>query len=67
MSEPADDPVAPLIRALDEASETLSAINSLRPPQAERIAARIDRLASQLASISPPVDARLVDEIDRAD
>lgn len=67
MSEPADDPVAPLISALDEASETLSAMRSLTPPQAERIAANVDRLTSQLASMSPPVDARLFDEIDRAD
>lgn len=63
MGEPRDGPIAPLIRELDEAFRTLSEMH----PQAERIAARIDRLTSQLAYVSPPVRAGLFDEIDRAD
>lgn len=66
MTEPRDDPIAPLIRGLDEASRTLSEVHPLTPPQTERIAARIDRLTSQLANVSPPVRAGLLDEIDRA-
>lgn len=67
MSEPRDDPLAPLIRELDEVSRTLSQTQPLTPRQAERIAARIDQLTSQLANISPPVGGGVVDEIDRAD
>jgi hypothetical protein len=67
MSEPRDDPIAPLIRELDEASRTLSEMHPPTPPQAERIAAHIDQLTSQLANVSPPVRAGLFDEIDRAD
>lgn len=67
MSEPRDDPIAPLIRELDEASRTLSEMHPLTPLQAERIGARIDRLTSQLANVSAPVRAGLFDEIDRAD
>jgi hypothetical protein len=46
MSEPRDDPIGPLIRELDEASRTLSKMQPLTPPQAARIAARIDRLVA---------------------
>jgi hypothetical protein len=67
MNEPRDDPIAPLILELDEASRTLSETHPLTPRQAERIAARIDRLASQLADVSPPARAGLFGEIDRAD
>ncbi len=67
MTEPGDDPTAPLVRELDEASDTLAGILSLTRPQADRIGARIDRLTSQLENISPPVDAGLFDEVDRAD
>lgn len=67
ISEPRDEQIAPLIRELDEASRTLSGMDSLTPPQAERIGVRIDRLTSQLASVSPPVRAGLLDEIDHAD
>jgi hypothetical protein len=65
MSEPRDDPIGPLIRELDEASRTLSKMHPLTPPQAARIAARIDRLTSQLAKVSPPVRAGLFGERSR--
>lgn len=41
-------------------------MHPLTLPQAERVAAGIDRLTSQLANVSPPVRAGLFDEIDRA-
>jgi hypothetical protein len=40
-------------------------MHPLTPPQAERISAGIDRLTSQLANVSPPVRAGLLDGIDR--
>ena len=62
-SDPPDDPIAPLIRGLDEASETLAGIASLTGAEAERIGVRIDRLTSRLARISPSGRA----DINRAD
>jgi hypothetical protein len=41
MSDPPDDPIAPLIRALDEASRTLAGIASLIRAETERIGVRI--------------------------
>jgi hypothetical protein len=67
MSDPRDDPTGLLIRELDEASKTLAGIPSLTRPQAERIGVRIDRLTSQLTSISPPGRSGVVDRIDRVD
>jgi hypothetical protein len=63
LSDPPDDPLAPLSRGLDEASGTLAGIASLTRAEAERIGVRIDRLTSQLACISPSGRA----DIDRAD
>ncbi len=63
MSDLQDDPSAPLIQGLDEASETLAGIASLTRAEAERIGVRIDRLTSQLAHISPSGRA----DINRAD
>ena len=53
MSDPPDDPIAPLIRGLDEASRTLAGIASLTRAEAERIGVRINRLTSQLACSTP--------------
>lgn len=63
MSAPPDDPIAPLIRGLDEASGTLAGIALLTRAEAERIGVRIDRLTSQLARVSPSGRA----DINRAD
>ena len=62
-----DAPIAPLIRELEEAFRMLLDMHALTPPQAERIAADIDRLTSQLAYVSPPVRAGRFDAIDRSD
>jgi len=67
MNEPRDDPIGPLIRELDEASETLAGIPMLTRPEAEQVGVRIDRLTSQLTSISPSGRAGLLDDLDRAD
>jgi hypothetical protein len=67
MSESRDDPIAALIRELDEASETLAGIPSLTRPEARRIGIRIDRLTSQLATMSPSGRADLFADVDRAD
>jgi hypothetical protein len=46
--------VAQLEEQLDGVAQTLSGMDELNVRQAERVAARIDRLASQLLEISPP-------------
>lgn len=62
MSDPQHDPIAPLIRELDEASGSLASIASLTRAEADRIGVRIDRLTSRLARLSPSARA----DIDRA-
>lgn len=54
MSEAPDESVAELEDQLDGASRTLSSLDALNARQAERVAARMDRLASQLMEVSPP-------------
>jgi hypothetical protein len=54
MSEPSDDSTAQLEEQLDGVSRTLSSMEELSARQAERVGARMDRLASQLLELSPP-------------
>jgi hypothetical protein len=54
MSESPEESIAQLEGQLDGASRTLSSLPALNARQAERVAARMDRLASQLLEVSPP-------------
>lgn len=54
MSESPDVSIAQLEDQLDGASRTLSSMHALNARQAERVAARMDRLASQLMEVSAP-------------
>lgn len=54
MSESRQKSIAQLEEQLDGVSRTLSGMEELNARQAERVAARVDRLASQLLEISPP-------------
>lgn len=54
MREAPDESVTELEDQLDGASRTLSSLDALNARQAERVAARMDRLASQLMEVSPP-------------
>jgi len=54
MSESRDQSTAQLEEQLDGVSRTLSGMEQLDARQAERVAARMDRLASRLLEISPP-------------
>lgn len=54
MSESRQESIAELEEQLEGVSRTLSAMDELNARQAARVAARMDRLASQLLEISPP-------------
>jgi hypothetical protein len=54
MSQSSDESIAQLEEQLDGVSRTLSGLQQLNARQAERVAARMDRLASRLLEISPP-------------
>jgi hypothetical protein len=54
MSGRRDESIALLEEQLDGASRTMSALDQLNAREAERVAARMDRLASRLLEISPP-------------
>ena len=54
MREAPDESMAQLEDQLDGASRTLSSLDALNDRQAERVAVRMDRLASQLMEVSPP-------------
>jgi hypothetical protein len=54
MSGRRDESIAQLEQQLDGASRTMSALDRLNAREAERVAARMDRLASQLLEISEP-------------
>ena len=61
---PADDSVDQLERELETVERSMSAVGGLSAQQAERVAERVDRLASQLLAITTPepwdeVNARL--------
>jgi hypothetical protein len=49
-----DESIAQLEQQLDGASRAMSALDQLNVREAERVAARMDRLASQLLEISAP-------------
>jgi hypothetical protein len=54
MSESRDEAIAQLEEQLDGASRTLSSMEELNARQTERVAARVDHLASQLLKLSLP-------------
>lgn len=54
MSGRRDESIAQLEQQLDGASRAMSALEQLNAREAERVAARMDRLASQLLEISEP-------------
>ena len=54
MSQSPEESLAQLEEQLDGVSRTLSGLDELNARQAERVAARMDRLASQVLEISPP-------------
>lgn len=49
-----DESIEQLEDQLEGASRTLSSVHTLNARQAERVAARMDRLASQLLEVSRP-------------
>jgi len=51
---PADDSVSQLERELETVERSMSAVGGLSAQQAERVAERVDRLASQLLEITTP-------------
>ena len=51
---PADDSVDQLERELETVERSMSAVGGLSAQQAERVAERVDRLASQLLAITTP-------------
>ncbi len=54
MSGRRDESIAQLEQQLDGASRAMSALDQLNAREAERVAARMDRLVSQLLEISEP-------------
>lgn len=55
MADFVEESIAALEEQLDGASRTLSVLGALNARQAERVAERMDRLASQLLEVSPPL------------
>lgn len=51
----ADSSLAQLVEQLEGAEQALSGVEALDEQQAEGIAERMDRLASQLLEVSPPL------------
>lgn len=51
---PADDTVSRLERELELVERSMSAVGALSAQQAQRVAERVDRLASQLLEITAP-------------
>ncbi len=51
---PSDDSVSQLERDLETVERSMSAVGALSAQQAERVAERVDRLASQLLEITTP-------------
>jgi hypothetical protein len=54
MSEPREDSIAHLEEQFDGLCRTVSGMDALNAHDADRVAARMDRLASQLMEIFPP-------------
>lgn len=51
---PTDDAVSQLERELETVERSMSTVGALSTQQAERVAERVDRLASQLLEITTP-------------
>jgi hypothetical protein len=62
MSAPSEEAIARLEDQLDGALLALSGLGALDARQAERVAARMDRLASQLLEVSAPAPMAAVHE-----
>jgi len=62
MSEASNESIAQLEAQLDGAVRALSSVGSLNARQAERVAERMDRLASQLMAVTPPPPMEAVHE-----
>ena len=62
MSGPSEDSIARLEAQLDGALRTLSGLGALNARQTERVAARMDRLGSQLLEVSGPAPMPAVHE-----
>jgi hypothetical protein len=62
VSGPSEESIARLEDQLDGALRTLSGLGALNASQAERVAGRMDRLASQLLEVSPPAPMAAVHE-----
>ena len=62
VSETLEDTIARLEEDLDGASRMLSGLGALNARQTERVAARMDRLASQLLELSAPAPMAAVHE-----
>jgi hypothetical protein len=60
MSGRRDESIAQLEQQLDGASRAMSALDRLNAREAARVAARMDRLASQLLEISEPPEMEAV-------
>jgi hypothetical protein len=54
VAHPTDDSLEQLERQLEGAERALSAVDALNEQEAERVADRMDRLASQLLGVSQP-------------
>jgi hypothetical protein len=54
MSGPREDSIAQLEEQFDALSRAVSGMDALNAREADRVAARMDRLASQLMEIFPP-------------
>lgn len=67
MSESSDQLVAEIEKRIDAATATLSRLGWLTPGVAERIGGRIDRLALQVAALSPHAGADRRNDLDCAD
>jgi hypothetical protein len=59
---PSEESIARLEDQLDGALRTLSGLGALNASQAERVAGRMDRLASQLLEVSAPAPMAAVHE-----
>jgi hypothetical protein len=62
VADPVDESIADLEAQLEGASRSLSGVRSLNARQAERVAERMDRLASQLMEVTQPPAMQAVHE-----
>jgi len=62
MTGSSDESIARVEAQLESAERALSSVDALSDRQAERVADRMDRLASQLLEVSPPPSMAAVHE-----